>query len=128
MANNRLYLYCNECNRHQYLAKSFGGDWSTSPHPHDSMGDLLVDFLDDHFSCGDNAYSKTVELRWEIAKPKQVLPDDSMQKTEPLWKSDADDATFLQINASDQEMMEARKKLIERRINIENGAKPKGDA
>lgn len=126
MANNRLYLYCNECNRHQYLAKSFGGDWSTNPHPHDSMGDLLVDFLDDHFSCGDDSYSMTVELRWEIAKPKQVLPDSSMQTT--LWQQDANDAPPTQVDASDLEMMEVCKKIIERRISIENKAKPKGDA
>lgn len=126
MANNRLYLYCKECDRHQYLAKSFGGDWSTSPHAHDSVGDLLVDFLDDHFSCCDNSYSMTVELRWEIAKPKQALPDSSMQTT--LWQQDANDALPTQVDASDREIMEARKKIIERRIGIENKAKPKGDA
>lgn len=126
MANNRLYLYCKECNQHQYLAKSFGGDWSTSPHTHDSIGDLLVDFLDDHFSCGHVPYSKTVELRWEIAIPDQALPYNSTQKT--LWHSDPADVQFLPITASDQEIMDACKKLIERRINIENNAKPKDDA
>ena len=78
MANNRLYLYCTECNRHQYLAKSFGESWS--PTPHDSMNDLFINFADDHFFCGKDGYSDTIELRWEHGRRKQQLPDSSLQK------------------------------------------------
>lgn len=80
MANNRLYLYCTECNRHQYLAKSFGDHWSTSPNDHETTGDLFVNFADDHFFCGKDDYSDTIELRWEHGRRKQQLPDSSLQK------------------------------------------------
>jgi len=63
MANNRLYLYCTKCNLHQYLAKSFGDGWSTSPH--NSMNDLFVDFMNEHFFCSKDSYSKAIELHWE---------------------------------------------------------------
>lgn len=78
MANNRLYLYCKECNRHQYLAKSYGESWSTTPH--DSMNDSFIEFVEDHFFCGMGGYSRTVELRWENAIPDQMLPLSSTQQ------------------------------------------------
>lgn len=80
MANNRLYFYCAKCDRHQYIAKTFGDHWSTSPNDHETTGDVLMDFLDDHFFCGYDGDSKTVELRWETGVKKQELPDSSIQK------------------------------------------------
>jgi len=77
-----MYLYCTKCDRHQYIAKSLGDHWSTSPHEHEATGDALVDFMDNHFFCGEEYYSQTVQLRWEHGKPMQMLPDSSMQEKE----------------------------------------------
>lgn len=79
MANNRMYLYCTKCNRHQYIAKSFGEYWTTSPH--ESIDNLFVDFMADHFFCGEDGYSKTVQLRWEHGESKQELPISSLPET-----------------------------------------------
>lgn len=82
MANNRAYLYCTKCKRHQYMAKSFGDGWTISPH--ESINDLFVDFMDDHFFCGSDGYSQTVQLRWEFGYPgRTMLPDSSIQKEQP---------------------------------------------
>lgn len=82
MANNRLYLYCKVCNEHQYLAKSFGSEWSSSPHDLLYMGEAFVQFMDDHFFC-NSSYSLDVALMWELHNDTaKELPLDSKPNSE----------------------------------------------
>jgi len=66
MANNRAYLYCPVCKQGQFLAKTTGPDWSSTPHEPEALGEHVIDFLTDHFVCGVASYESThVELRFE---------------------------------------------------------------
>lgn len=79
MANNRMFVYCTKCNKHQYIAKSYGDSWSSSPLG--TMASPFLDFVDEHFFCGEEGYSKTVELRWESGREGKELPGSSVKES-----------------------------------------------
>jgi hypothetical protein len=71
MANNRVALYCPVCGKRVILAKTMAsGSYYRTGSPvgisdEEDLGDAFLDFLSDHYWCGESMYAVNVELRFE---------------------------------------------------------------
>lgn len=74
MANNRLYLYCPECNRCLYLGKHFGGNYRI-----DENIEGISLFLERHRWC-DKAVYLCEEFDYDGVTDK-VLPNEAIRET-----------------------------------------------
>ncbi len=61
MANNRLYLVCNECGKTLMLAKDFGSGFGLRV-----TRDDITKFLDEHTFCGYKGSPGNFSIGYEI--------------------------------------------------------------
>lgn len=75
MANNRVYLYCPDCNEAVMLAKHMAGPW----YFREDRIDAIDSFWDEHWACapGDGQGGQLLVLRYECTDDAALrLPDD----------------------------------------------------
>lgn len=55
MANDRLYIRCNECGELCFIGKHFGGSWETRSYEDNEIENRLDKFFSKHFiTCFNN--------------------------------------------------------------------------
>ena len=67
MANNRLYLKCNQCGEYICIGKHFCGSLYTNLEP-EEFGNMILDFYEKHSYCLDSKYHPPLHYYLELCE------------------------------------------------------------